>query len=277
MSAPPPIAASSPIHPALRPITSTTITRSWLSAVEWSRSTASVATCAAVRNPTVTSVPGRSLSIVFGTPIDRAGPRSARSAAAPSVPSPPIAMTPSAPIDAERRAHPPGTVVLAHRVDARAAEDRPAAGQDAADRRRGRARAIAASRRPRPSVLDADERVAGAGARPDHGADHGVQAGAVAAAGEDRETHAPHPTGRTPIGRDVSRARRRAAARRGGVLGGGGVLAALRGRTLRLRGGLLVLAAPQDLVPRVLVGGLCRTARRPPRPPRRPMPPCGAR
>ena len=52
-------------------MTSTTITRLWLSAVVWSRSIASVATCTAVSKPNVMSVPPRSLSIVFGTPDDR--------------------------------------------------------------------------------------------------------------------------------------------------------------------------------------------------------------
>ncbi len=43
--------AVSPIQPALRPITSHTITRWWLSAVLSSRSTNSVAICAAVWKP----------------------------------------------------------------------------------------------------------------------------------------------------------------------------------------------------------------------------------
>ncbi len=55
---------------------------------------ASVATCTAVWNPTVTSVPPRSLSIVFGTPTTRT-PSSASWTAAPSVPSPPITIRPS--------------------------------------------------------------------------------------------------------------------------------------------------------------------------------------
>ena len=68
-SAPPAIPEWSAIHPALRPITSTTRIRLWLSAVVCRRSIASVATCSAVSNPNVTSVAPRSLSIVFGTPI----------------------------------------------------------------------------------------------------------------------------------------------------------------------------------------------------------------
>ncbi len=52
-SAPPAIPAEIAIHPAWRPMTSTTITRLWLSAVLCKRSTASVATPTAVWNPIV--------------------------------------------------------------------------------------------------------------------------------------------------------------------------------------------------------------------------------
>ena len=55
-------------QPALRPITSTTITRSWLSAVECTLSSASVAVETAVSKPNVVTVPRTSLSMVFGTP-----------------------------------------------------------------------------------------------------------------------------------------------------------------------------------------------------------------
>src|SRR3954463_15766982 len=96
MSAPPVSAPESGIQPALRPITSITITRSWDSAVVWSRSITSVATWTAVWKPTVTSVPARSLSMVLGTPITGM-PRSESAAPAPSVPSPPIATSPSSP------------------------------------------------------------------------------------------------------------------------------------------------------------------------------------
>ncbi len=68
-SAPPATPECNAIQPAVRPITSTTRIRLWLSAVVCSRSIASVAMCSAVSNPNVTSVPPRSLSIVFGTPI----------------------------------------------------------------------------------------------------------------------------------------------------------------------------------------------------------------
>ena len=53
MSAPPATPDSSAIHPAWRPMTSTTITRSCDSAVVWSRSMASVAIESAVSKPNV--------------------------------------------------------------------------------------------------------------------------------------------------------------------------------------------------------------------------------
>ena len=70
-SAPPAKPLYSAIQPAWRPITSTTITRSWLSAVVCRRSMASVAICTAVWKPNVKSVAERSLSIVLGTPTIR--------------------------------------------------------------------------------------------------------------------------------------------------------------------------------------------------------------
>src|SRR5439155_9980 len=63
-SADPAIPELSAMKPALRPITSTTITRSWLSAVECSLSIASVAVETAVSKPNVATVPPTSLSIV---------------------------------------------------------------------------------------------------------------------------------------------------------------------------------------------------------------------
>ena len=60
--------AWSAIQPACRPITSSTITRSWLAAVVWSRSSASVAVATAESKPKVKAVQLRSLSIVLGTP-----------------------------------------------------------------------------------------------------------------------------------------------------------------------------------------------------------------
>ena len=56
------------MNPASRPITSITMTRSWLSAVVCSLSIASSAVLTAVSKPNVVTVPLTSLSIVFGTP-----------------------------------------------------------------------------------------------------------------------------------------------------------------------------------------------------------------
>ena len=56
------------IHPAVRPMSSTTMTRLCASAVECSRPIASVAVATAVWKPKVTWVVARSLSMVFGTP-----------------------------------------------------------------------------------------------------------------------------------------------------------------------------------------------------------------
>lgn len=84
------------IQPALRPITSQTMTRWWLSAVECSLSIASVAVATAVRNPIVISEPTRSLSIVLGIPITLM-PHSTSREAPLMVPSPPITTSASRP------------------------------------------------------------------------------------------------------------------------------------------------------------------------------------
>src|SRR3954447_2065782 len=94
-SAPPAIPEYRAIHPAWRPITSTTRLRWWLSAVVWRRSMASVATCTAVSNPNVMSVAPMSLSILFGTPSTGSAYSPWRRFAAPSVSSPPMAISPS--------------------------------------------------------------------------------------------------------------------------------------------------------------------------------------
>jgi len=94
-SAPPARPECRAIQPAWRPMTSTIITRLWLSAVVWSRSIASVAIWTAVSKPNVMSVPPRSLSIVLGTPITGRSCSVCRRAAAPRVSSPPIATSPS--------------------------------------------------------------------------------------------------------------------------------------------------------------------------------------
>ncbi len=94
MSAPPAMPEYVAIHPAWRPITSTTMTRSWLSAVVCRRSMASVAICTAVWKPKVTSVAERSLSMVFGTPTT-AIPSAPAAAATPRVSSPPMTISAS--------------------------------------------------------------------------------------------------------------------------------------------------------------------------------------
>src|SRR3954447_7348698 len=96
-SAPPAMPLCSAIHPAWRPITSSTSTRLWLSAVVWRRSRASVATCTAVSKPNVISVPPRSLSIVLGTPTTGRPCSPCRRLATPRVSSPPMAISPSTP------------------------------------------------------------------------------------------------------------------------------------------------------------------------------------
>jgi len=69
--APPAIPACNAIHPASRPMTSTTITRPCDVAVVNKRSMHSVAKSTAVSNPNVAVVLSRSLSIVLGTPMTR--------------------------------------------------------------------------------------------------------------------------------------------------------------------------------------------------------------
>ena len=96
MLAPPAMPECRAIQPAWRPITSTTSTRWWDSAVVCSRSMASVAMLTAVSKPKVKSVPERSLSMVFGTPTTLT-PRPESLVATPSVSSPPIATSASTP------------------------------------------------------------------------------------------------------------------------------------------------------------------------------------
>src|SRR4051812_42472226 len=96
-SAPPAMPLCRAIQPAWRPMTSSTSTRLWLSAVVWRRSRASVATCTAVSKPNVISVPPRSLSIVLGTPMTGSPCSPCSRLAAPSVSSPPMAIRPSTP------------------------------------------------------------------------------------------------------------------------------------------------------------------------------------
>src|SRR5438132_4712168 len=91
-SAPPAMPECVAIQPACRPITSQTITRLCDSAVECSRSMASVAICTAVLKPKVRSVPERSLSMVLGIPTTFT-PIWWSLVATPRVSSPPMATT----------------------------------------------------------------------------------------------------------------------------------------------------------------------------------------
>ena len=190
-SAPPAIPACVAIQPAWRPITSTTITRLWDSAVVCRRSIASVTICTAVWKPNVTSVPPRSLSIVFGTPTIGM-PSSCRRSATPSVSSPPIGISASTPrrSSVARIACRPPIAVVGERVGARGAEDRAAAREDADGALQVELDRLVLEH-PRPAVAKPHEAVLAAREPAAHGgADHGVQPGAVPAAGE--QTYARH-------------------------------------------------------------------------------------
>ena len=151
-----------------------------------------------------------SLSIVFGTPRTLRPCSACSRLAAPSVSSPPIAISPSSPSSAivvgdRRRA-----VVALERVRPRGAEDRPAARQDPA-RRLDRQLLVVALERPAPAVAKADDLVAvDVDPLADDRADDRVQPGAVAAACEDPESHAGarYPAARGPDRQSASASRR---------------------------------------------------------------------
>ena len=188
--APPAMPACSAIQPACRPITSTTSTRWWDSAVVCSRSIASVAMLTAVSKPKVKSVPERSLSMVLGTPTTLT-PRSASLVATPRVSSPPIATSASTPSRGEVVLDLLDAAVDLERVGAAGAEDGAAARQDAAALLRSPSVHGQALERALPAVAVADELEAvHADALADHRPDHGVEAGAVAASGEHSDAHA---------------------------------------------------------------------------------------
>ena len=183
-SAPAAIPAWVAIHPCVRPITSTTITRSCDSAVVVMRSIASVAICTAVSNPIVASVPAMSLSIDFGTPTTgtpsstRRARRAQRAVAADYDER-------VEPLALDRRGDRRATLAVDVWVAPRRAEDRPAALQQAAHRVSVE-RADAALHQPVPAVEDPDDLGTVLSVRAgDHTADRRVQAGAVATAGED--------------------------------------------------------------------------------------------
>ena len=203
MSAPPASPEYVAIQPAWRPITSTTITRSWLSAVVCSRSIASVAICTAVWNPNVKSVAERSLSIVFGHADDlhAVGAELVRDAERVLA------------ADRDQRVDP---VARERREHAARRRRRSCTGSCAtcrgSCRRAGAARAREPTREVHrlavdhaaPAVAEADDLVAvHAFALADDGADHRVEPGAVAAAGQHADAHATSSSivgsGRCPI------------------------------------------------------------------------------
>ena len=133
-----------------------------------------------------------SLSIVFGMPTTGTPACDSRCAAV-SVPSPPIGMSTSIPWAASTPFICGSPRVEQLGRDAGRAQRRPAAGEQAVDggdvERRGPVLEQAA-----PAVAEADDLAAVvAGGRADDGPDDGVQAGAVAPAGEDTDAHAQLP------------------------------------------------------------------------------------
>ena len=126
-SAPPAIPAYNAIHPACGPSPRAPSRGRGLGGGVI-RSIASVAICTAVSNPNVTSVPARSLSIVFGTPTIVIA-SSTRRGAVLSVPSPPT--TTSESIHSRARVSAAtGALAMDVWVAPRRAEDRPAPLQD---------------------------------------------------------------------------------------------------------------------------------------------------
>ena len=194
-------------------MTSRMMTRLCDSAVVCRRSMASVAICTAVWKPKVTSVPARSLSIVLGTPTTGTLSAASRRRDAERV----LAADGDQGIDAlplERLAHQRGAVALALvGIGARRPEDRAAAVQDARRVLRRQLDRVGLEHAG-PAVAEADDLMAMAVDPGAHDAtDHRVEAGAVAAAGEDAEARhrARHPAkcgrrskrGSTPVARLV--------------------------------------------------------------------------
>ena len=106
--------------------------------------------------------------------------------------SPPIAISPSTPSAARFSAIRAGAAVLGERVGPRGAEDRAAAGQDAAHLGHPERPAVALERAA-PAVAVADELVPAVfDALADDRPDHRVQPGAIAAAGEHADPHRRH-------------------------------------------------------------------------------------
>ena len=187
--APPAIPAYVAIQPLWRPITSTTMTRSWLSAVVCRRSMASVAICTAVWKPNVTSVPTMSLSIVFGTPTIGMPCSSKSLQATVSDPLPPTTMIESSPRSAIVAATSSTPEGVSNGLPRLVPEHRAAPGQRAAHRLDGQRHRLAGPDAV-PRVEEADDLVAVDTLALAHdGPDDGVQPRAVAAPGEHTDSH----------------------------------------------------------------------------------------
>ena len=194
----------SAIQPAFRPISSTTMTRSWLSAVVCSLSIASVAVLTAVSKPKVTWVPTTSLSMVLGTPTTGSPffqqvVRDLQAAVAADGDQRVEAA------GAERRDQVVGAVHLgrgpsgcgvgpAERIaPVGGAEDGAAEMGDAADVRRGERHDAVVAEQAAVAALDAVALPAALVGGEHHGPDDGVESRGVAAAGGDGDTHGGQP------------------------------------------------------------------------------------
>ncbi len=197
-SAPPATPEFKAMKPALRPMSSTTITRPWAWAVGWSLSMASVAVETAVSKPNVTEVCSMSLSMVLGTPTTGM-PFPERRRAMLSVPSPPMAMRASKPISLKLPHHlgravrvggvRPGVRAPLHPKRARAVggpEDGAAEVEDSAHVAGVKLMGSLGEQALEP-VLDAEDFPAEGESRAGGRANDRVQAGTVAASGEDGE------------------------------------------------------------------------------------------
>ncbi len=181
-------------------MTSSTITRSWLSAVVCSLSIASSAVLTAVSNPNVATVPDTSLSIVFGTPTMRT-PISNNLCAIASEPSPPIAMNAWMPRlralsinSALRSTSTMDAVGLPHGIRERVspirrAQDRAAQVLDSPDRFARQRNDVVLAKEPHVTALDAEHVPASIERRQHGGANDGVEAWGVAAPGADGDSH----------------------------------------------------------------------------------------
>ena len=148
---------------------------------------ASVAICTAVSKPKVTSVPARSLSIVFGTPTTLTPWPPSRSAT-PRVSSPPMATRASIPWAAKVATTCCGPPSVANGL-VPTSQDRPPEGHDVAAPLGGESHRLV-----QHDALPAVEETHGLVAMDDgpgqnHSPDHRIQAGAVSPAGQDSETH----------------------------------------------------------------------------------------